>query len=265
MTAAALPDALRDFTDLIPDGVGQRLALFLDFDGTLAPLVERPEDAALAPAAEAPLRRLAALVPVALVSGRDVEDLRPRVPIDGLTLAGSHGYTILGPDGSLLDVGDDYAPDLDRAEAALNDRLGHEPGILVERKRAAIAVHYRNAGPGGRATVEAAVTDAIEGGDRLKPAPGKMIVEVRPTLDWDKGAAVRWLLETWQDRLKAPPFPVYIGDDRTDEDAIRTLPPEGLGIIVGGPDFTTTARARLDDTGAVARFLERLADVLRVR
>ena len=251
-----LPDALAAFETLVP--AGRPRAVFLDFDGTLAPIVDRPEDAKPAPGMGEVLARLAKRMPVALVSGRDLDDLRRRTPIEGLVHAGSHGYAIEGP-GIHYEVGAEYLPDLDRVESALKATLDEASGFQVERKRFAVAVHFRRAGPDGEGDAVRAVAAALENQPRLKATEGKMIREIRPVLDWHKGKAVRWLLDRWRADARDDPFPVFIGDDVTDEDAIRALGKDGLGIMVGDVPFETRARARLEDIDAVRAFLELLA------
>ena len=249
-----LPDALESFETLVP--TGRPLVVFLDFDGTLAPIVDRPEDARLAPGMGDVLARLVGRMPVALVSGRDLADLKGRTAIGDLVHAGSHGYAIEGS-GLHHEVGAEFLPDLDRVEAALRASLDEGGGFQVERKR--FAVHFRRAGPGGEAAAVRAVADALKDQPRLKATEGKMIREIRPVLDWHKGSAVRWLLDRWRAERRDAPFPVFIGDDVTDEDAIRALGQDGLGIMVGDVPFETQAKAKLDDVDAVRAFLERLA------
>lgn len=231
------------------------LFLGLDYDGTLTPIVERPEDALLAPEMRATLARVIARWPLALVSGRDLADLRRFVQLDGLLYAGSHGFDMALPPGSPEPPapGVSYLPNLDEAEALLRAALAPLPGTRVERKRYAIAAHYRQAGADAAPAVQFAVETARRPG--LKVTDAKMVLELRPAIDWHKGAAFRWL----QQAFAPASLPLFIGDDATDEDAFRALPPEGVGILVAEQERPTAARWRLDDVDAVRRFLERLA------
>ena len=235
---------------------GRRLALFLDYDGTLTPIVERPEDAVLSAEMRAVLRRLAQRHTVAVVSGRDLEDVRARVGIDGIHYAGSHGFDIAGPKGS-------HQHEAARAAAARLAAAAHDidrdtarlEGVQVERKRFAVAVHFRRA-PQQRDAVERAVDGALARHAGLRKTGGKMIFELRPDVDWDKGRAVLWLIE---ELGLADAIPVYIGDDVTDEDAFRALAGRGLGVAVQETPQPTAAGYTLRDPDQVRALLAGLA------
>ncbi len=98
---SSLPDALASFGQIAGVVSARRPAIFFDFDGTLSPIVDSPEAATLVPGADKALRALAALYPVAVLSGRDLDDIRERVGIPGLWYAGSHGFEMVGPDGTI--------------------------------------------------------------------------------------------------------------------------------------------------------------------
>jgi trehalose-phosphatase len=123
-----------------------RPAVFLDYDGVLAEIVTDPGAAVLTPPRREAVAALAARCPVAVVSGRDLPDVRDLVALDGLVYAGSHGFDIAGPDGLAgADVGADaYLPALAEAEGRLTRVLSAVPGLRVERKRFAVTVHTRN-------------------------------------------------------------------------------------------------------------------------
>ncbi len=249
-----LPSAL---TQVVEIARRAPLALFLDFDGTLSPIAARPEDAVLAPAMRERVARLNGLCPVAVVSGRDRVDLATRVNLPSLIFAGSHGLDIAGPPGSgiALVKGEETRPALERAEEALRIALAGRPGVLVERKRLGIAAHFRQAGslddPGA---VACAIDDVLCHEPLLERGAGKLVLELRPRVEWDKGRAVRWLLE----RLTPARTGIYLGDDLTDETAFRALRDREIGIHVGRDEVETAATLRLDDPEDVARFLESL-------
>ena len=123
---------------------GERLAVFLDYDGTLTPIVSHPEDAWLSESMRQTLRSLAARLPVAILSGRDLDDVRGRVHVDGIVYAGSHGFDIAGAGGVRRELGAAYLPVLDAAEAELREALDEIPGAQLERKHFSVAAHYRN-------------------------------------------------------------------------------------------------------------------------
>ncbi|MEE9229077.1 MAG: trehalose-phosphatase, partial [Acidobacteriota bacterium] len=146
------------------------------------------------------------------------------------------------------------------AEAELRERLGAIGGAQVERKRFSIAVHYRNVRREDVETV-ARITEQVRSRHPgLRQRGGKMIHELQPRIEWDKGRAVLWLLETLG--LDGPDvLPFYVGDDLTDEDAFRALASHGIGILVEPPARPTHARFALRDTKEVEEFLRHLPDL----
>ncbi len=246
-----------DAASILRDAAGRGLALFLDYDGTLTPIVERPEDAVLAPETRLVLRALAQRHPVAIVSGRDLADVRARVGLDGLYYAGSHGFDIAGPRGSHAhEAAREAAPLIAAAGDAIERDTARLAGVQVERKRFAVAVHFRRACDADLGAVESAVDRALAQHPGLRKTGGKKIFELRPDVDWDKGRAMLWLLEKLG---LADALPVYIGDDDTDEDAFRALGSRGIGIAVLDAPRATAARHALPDPGAVREFLRQLA------
>ncbi|MCW5980250.1 MAG: trehalose-phosphatase [Bryobacteraceae bacterium] len=237
-----------------------RLAVFLDYDGTLTPIVARPELATLDDDARRVLGDLAGKTTVAVISGRDLRDVRSLVGIDGLFYAGSHGFEIEGPGEWRLDFKDAEAflPDLDAAEADVRGRVAGIPGTLVERKKFSLAIHYRLVEPSKVQALEVAVGETAAGFPRLRRAAGKKVYELQPALDWDKGKAVLWLLSAL-DLHPPETLPLFIGDDLTDEDAFRALKGTGAGVIVRDVPRPTAADYALDGPREVVEFLKALA------
>jgi trehalose-phosphatase len=252
-----LPGALEHLRELEGRVAGRRPAVFLDYDGTLTAIVPDPARARLPDRTRVAIRRLAAVAPVAIVSGRDLEDVRRLVALEGLWYAGSHGFEILGPDGSRHERAPGTLPVLDKVEAALGEAIGSVSGARVERKRFAIAVHVRNVVEAQVPAVDAAVAAVAAVHPDLRRTGGKKVFELRPNLDWDKGRAVGWLLEELG--LERPDIvPIYVGDDETDEDAFRALAGKGIGIVVRGEgDHRPTAAAlALESPDDVPRLLD---------
>lgn len=257
---ADLPSALADLDRVLAPLRERPPAVFLDFDGTLSPIVDRPEDAQLLPGMRDVLRDLARVATVAVVSGRDAADVRSRVGLPGIACAGSHGFEVLGPgDRSHVHEGAErYLPALDEAESELKEALAGIDGCQVERKRFAVAIHFRRVAADRVEKVESVVADVAGRHDDLRRTGGKKVHELRPDLDWDKGSAVRWLLRELVAEESA--VPVYLGDDVTDEDAFVALGADGIAIAVGRERRPTRAAWSLADPREVARFLEALTD-----
>ncbi|MEJ2516139.1 MAG: trehalose-phosphatase [Gammaproteobacteria bacterium] len=240
---------------------GRQLVVLLDYDGTLSPIAPRPEDAALPAETRRVLGDLGERYRTAIISGRSLADLRDLIGIEPLIYVGNHGLEIQGPPGSGIhrNLAEDFVADVAAAAGELKTSLADIDGSLVEDKRYSLSVHYRLVAPEDVAAVESAVDAAVARHPRLEKRHGKKVFELRPALEWDKGKAVRWLLEL-VDGADAGMLPVYLGDDVTDEDAFRELTDDGVGVLVSEEARETAATHRLRDTGEVRRFLARLAE-----
>jgi trehalose 6-phosphate phosphatase len=257
-----LPFALDSRDEIMAEARGRRFALFLDYDGTLTPIVETPDRALLSPETRRLIAELALTWPVAVVSGRDLPDIRRLVGIDSIIYAGSHGFEISGPGGLQVEYGaaGAYLLDLDDAEGALRAELQGVRGCLVERKRFSIAVHYRLVAEEEVARVEKAVNDSAASHPGLRKTHGKKIFELQPALEWNKGEAVLFLLrELRLDGEDVLPF--FIGDDVTDEDAFRALRERGVSIVVREQPGPTEARYVLRNPDEVRTFLTMMLEV----
>jgi trehalose-phosphatase len=263
---AALPPAL-ERRDEIAERIGDDLpVVFLDYDGTLVPITENPRDALLSEVTRHAIERLKDLCPVAIVSGRDLSDVRDLVGVPGIYYAGSHGFDVVEPDGTRHVRGREYLPALQRGADELERRLEGIRGAWVERKGFAVAIHYRQlSDPALESSIEH-VVDAVEAQEPdLRKTGGKKIFELRPTLDWDKGAAILSILELLDSDSPAL-LPMYIGDDETDEDGFVALRGRGISIVVEGEDQrNSSAEYALGSPREVPRFLDLIADVVSGR
>ncbi|MEK9503721.1 trehalose-phosphatase [Gaopeijia maritima] len=256
-----LPNALAGL-DAIVDDVLPCAAVFLDFDGTLSPIVENPDRAAALPGIAVLLERLARRLPVAVVSGRGLADLAPRVAVEGVAHAGSHGFEIRTRDGREVRPFPEAAAPLEGAIPALRRVAAAAPGSRLEDKRFALALHLRGVPP-ALEKAAAARTRAIAEARGLRFSHGRRVVELRPPDAWDKGRAVEWFLDRWASGGSRPRA-LYIGDDVTDEDAFRALSSgAGTGIVVRPrPPRDTAARWALEGPTEVRTLLLRLVDAV---
>lgn len=242
------------------------MALFSDFDGTLAPIVPRPHHARLPETARRSLRQLSRRpgVTVGLVSGRAIGDLRPLVGLRGVCYIGSHGEEWMGTDGRLHRRRDiRVLRRIQQMRRELRRKLSRLPGIYVEWKPVSVAVHYRAATPEAarkaRREVERDLRNQARGFRLLK---GKKMREILPPGKTSKGQAVFAVLARLTRRRKLRPLLLYLGDDVTDETVFQRLRPRDIGIHVGGR-ARTRARYHLDSPAEVVRFLSRLAEAMK--
>lgn len=235
---SALPHALTHLDDLKGRWAGRRPALFLDYDGTLTPIVDRPEDARISSSMRETVADLAERAPVCVVSGRDRPMVQELMGLNNLIVAGSHGFDIWSPEGGTIEreEGADFGALLAEVTDQLRRELAEIDGALIEPKKASVAVHYRLAAPQDQTQIAGLVQGILAAHpEQLKVTPGKMVYEIQPKLDWDKGKAVIYLLEALHldgDDV----LPLYLGDDITDEDAFRALKDRGIGVFVGQLD-----------------------------
>jgi len=258
-----LPSALDHFNKVTCQLRHKRPAVFLDYDGTLTPIINHPEDATISEEMRQTVMDLAQHSTVAIISGRDRQDVEQLAGIEDIYYAGSHGFDISGPKGKKFEFqqGNDFLPALDRAEQALYERLDQIEGLQLERKKFAIAVHFRRVAEEQHTEVETAVDEVLANSETLRKTGGKMIFELRPDIDWDKGKALSWLLQKLE-LNRNNILPMYIGDDLTDEDALREIEDRGIGILVRDEKRDTHAKYILEDTCEVRLFLQKLCHYL---
>jgi alpha,alpha-trehalase len=253
----ARPSALDEWDELSKAWKGKRIAVFLDYDGTLTPIVATPDLAKISEAMRDVLRDVADSCPTIIVSGRGREDVAALVGLDNLYFAGSHGFDIAGPKGTAVrnEIGTEYLPILEESLQVFNERVAGIEGALIEDKKFSIAVHYRLVDEAMVAEMEEVVDEVVAKHPQLKKAHGKKVFEVRPKLEWNKGEAVLWLLKTLE--LDGPDvLPLFIGDDVTDEDAFAALKDRGLGILVSETPRETHAHLSLENPNQVGEFLK---------
>ncbi len=196
-----------------------RVGLFSDFDGTLTPIVDDPAEAALSPSSQELLRHLAiGLDLVALVSGRSVQDLRQMAGVEGIIYIGNHGLERWVRGGAeTLEEAVPFGPSIQQVIEAVHGLS--LPGLHLEDKAETLSIHYRGVGNPPRARV--AILDLVSDKARslgLRVTEGKMVIEVRPPLEMNKGLALESLVSEYS--LTGG---LMLGDDLTDVDAFRAV------------------------------------------
>ncbi|KAF8772615.1 hypothetical protein HU200_005577 [Digitaria exilis] len=289
------PSALGCFEKVAAAAKGKRVIMFVDYDGTLSPIVTDPDMAFMTAEMRAALRDVAKQFPTAIVTGRCVEKVRSFVGLTELYYAGSHGMDIKGPSSKLshveLTVSHARVTCMHgQAFRALEEMTRATPGARVENNKFCLSSWTPLA-----EQVKAVLRDFPE----LKLTEGRKVLEIRPSIMWDKGKAVEFLLKSlgkchssgaskkkhklvsiadgfvhWLFPLcflgfddRSDVLPVYIGDDRTDEDAFKVLKKrgQGLGILVSKCPKETDASYSLQDPTEVMEFLVRLVEWKRLR
>jgi trehalose 6-phosphate synthase/phosphatase len=250
-----------DYTDEVQARLGSReVFLFLDFDGTLAPIADSPDRAELPAPLRSALERLQHTVHLAIVSGRALDDLRSRVGIEGLDYVGNHGAEVRIDDTVIYAGGVDKTRRvlqafLDRLRAGFS-RLG---GVLVEDKGITASVHFRQVDPAHEGDVLRIFWNIASDYEKeFRITTGKKVLEIRPLSAMNKGEAVARIME-----LKGRGMlPLYVGDDTTDEDAFRAIRGSGISISVG-PNAESDYYLR--DQEEVTTFLEWIAQIMSQR
>jgi len=255
-----------DFERFGHEVFGRSISLFLDFDGTLSPIAETPARAELPPESREILSRVSMLYPTAIITGRALADIREKVGIYyGITFAANHGMEIRSdpsrvvPDGFEMDydIGDEKRAALRGAALLLSDIEARYDGLVMEDKGMTLSLHYRLLPEGLREGFKKELDSmllAFKGRELLRVSGGKLVIELRPRVEWNKGRAVEWIFAR---KPFSGTYPVYIGDDETDRDGFKAVRELGASVYVGGPDGEALYHM---EQGSVAAFLRWLAE-----
>ncbi|KAK4411658.1 putative trehalose-phosphate phosphatase H [Sesamum angolense] len=234
------PSALDMFEQITNASKGKQIVMFLDYDGTLSPIVDDPDRAFMSDSMRATVRKVARYFPTAIVSGRCRDKVYSFVRLAELYYAGSHGMDIKGPskgskykkgaEAVLFQPASEYLPMIDEVYKALLEVTKDTPGAKVENNKFCLSVHFRCVDEKKWTELAKQVGSVLEGYPNLRLTQGRKVLEIRPTIKWDKGKALEFLLESLGYANCTDVFPVYIGDDRTDEDAFKVLRERGQGL-----------------------------------
>ncbi|KAL6896723.1 hypothetical protein ACP4OV_007295 [Aristida adscensionis] len=245
------PSALNAFDNIMSYGKGKQIALFLDYDGTLSPIVDDPDNAVMSDQMREVVRKAALHLPTAIISGRSCDKVFDFVKLTELYYAGSHGMDIMGPVGKsdyrsstnssnrqdevkIFQAASEFLPMIDEVLRLLVEKIRGINGAKVENNKFCVSVHYRNVIDKDWPLVAQRTNEVLKAYPRLRLSHGRKVLEVRPVIDWDKGKAVEFLLDSLGLANSDNVLPIYIGDDRTDEDAFKVLQEDkrGFGILV---------------------------------
>ena len=245
------------------------ILLLSDYDGTLTPIVGRPDEAILSPQVREKLSALAnkPTFSVGIISGRSLSEVKALVEIEGIYYAGNHGLEMEGPGLRFINTAAKAAQnELKDIARQLSDKLGNIKGVILEDKGLSLSVHYRLVKDDEENIVaeifQQIVSPLLREG-KIRVTSGKKVWEVRPPIEWHKGKAV----ETITQELKAildckQLLTIYLGDDTTDEDVFMTIHrPEGWSIFVGKENPSSNAEYFLNSTSEVTTFLSRLLEL----
>ncbi|XP_015694943.2 probable trehalose-phosphate phosphatase 3 isoform X1 [Oryza brachyantha] len=276
------PSALAMFESIAAAAKGKEIVVFLDYDGTLSPIVADPDRAVMTDDMREAVRAVSKHFPTAIVSGRCIDKVFDFVKLEELYYAGSHGMDIRGPTAAASEYhhsmnanqqgggGEDavvtcqpaaeFLPVIDEVYQVLKGRMASIAGALVENNKFCLSVHYRCVDEAEWGALDAEVRAVMEGYPDLRLTKGRKVLEIRPVIDWDKGSALQFLLKSLGYKGRNDVFPIYIGDDRTDEDAFKVLRNmgQGIGILVTKFPKETTASYTLREPSEVKEFLRKL-------
>ncbi|MFC2047892.1 trehalose-phosphatase [Chloroflexota bacterium] len=246
--------------------VASHLLLLSDYDGTLTPIVSRPEEAVLAPEVREKLHALnkKPAFSVGIISGRSLPEVKSLVGIEGIYYAGNHGLEIEGPGLKFVQPAAKAAqPKIRNLLRQLSAELANIEGVIIEDKGLSLSVHYRLVRKNEEeivAHIFHQITSPWLRDSKIKVSSGKKVLEVRPPIDWHKGKAVETIMKETKTILGGEGnLVIYLGDDTTDEDAFRIIHrPLGWSIFVGEDNPSSNADYFLNSTSEVMTFLSRL-------
>ncbi|KAJ1291964.1 hypothetical protein BS78_02G356800 [Paspalum vaginatum] len=263
------PSALARFEAALGAAKGMKIVVFLDYDGTLSPIVEDPDRGFMSEEMRDAVRCVAEHFPTAIVSGRCRDKVFDFVKLTELYYAGSHGMDIEGPANHVqanaeaavrYQAGSELLPVIEEVYHTLTAKMAPIAGAMVENNKYCLSVHFRCVREEEWESMNE-VRSVLKEYPDLKLTHGRKVLEIRPSIKWDKGKALEFLLSSLGYAGRDDVFPIYIGDDRTDEDAFKVLRGmgQGIGILVSNFPKETAASYSLRHPAEVIEFLDKLA------
>ena len=243
----------------------KKIILFLDYDGTLTPIVQNPSQAFLSQENKELIERLVgnSLYQVVIISGRRLRDLKAMVGIEGPVYVGNHGWEIEGSSMNFKSLVSLQASSMmEKVKYELITQLSEIQGAFVEDKGVTLSVHYRMVMPEKEFLVKRIfehISQPYRRNNEIKVMSGRKVFELKPPVEWDKGKAALWLLRK-QEVLKGQGnvLAVYIGDVEADQDAFDALENKGITVMVGLP--SSRAQYYLEGPGNVTEFLRLITE-----
>uniref|UniRef100_A0A0E0KTN7 Trehalose 6-phosphate phosphatase n=1 Tax=Oryza punctata TaxID=4537 RepID=A0A0E0KTN7_ORYPU len=263
--AEICPSALCFFDQIVASAPDKKVVLFLDYDGTLSPIVNDPEKAFISPEMRATVKSVAKHFPTAIVSGRSRDKVFDFVKLTEIYYAGSHGMDILvssaDSDSTIektketkpFQPANEFLTMITEVSKSLIEVTKAIKGATVENNKFCVSVHYRTVDKKSWKLVAQVVNNVLKDFPSLKVTTGRKVLEVRPMINWDKGKAIEFLLRSLGLDDSENVHPIYIGDDKTDEDAFKVLRERknGCGILVSHVPKKTEAFFMLRDQSEV--------------
>jgi len=251
-----------------------QILLFLDYDGTLTPLVTRPEMAVLSSQTRKILKKISrhSLFKLAVISGRGLTEIKTLLGLENIAYAGNHGLEIECPPCYCLaqspekttfthPIAKEFQPGLERLEQRLRKRLAGIDGVFIQNKGLTLSIHYRLARQTDLRRIKKLSLESIryrQARDKLRVTEGKKVLEVRPSVEWNKGKAIEWLMGIYR---TPGSLPIFAGDDVTDEDGFEVLHKiGGISIFVGEDKASSAADYYLDSPEQLCHWLGKLLE-----
>ncbi|KAM3704492.1 hypothetical protein ACJW31_03G008200 [Castanea mollissima] len=246
------------------------MVVFLDYDGTLSPIVNDPDRAFMSNAMRSAVRKVGKHFPTAIVSGRSRDKVFQFVRINNIYYAGSHGMDISTPSVSLYygnhkhqtrtidEKGNEmvnfcpaqkFLPRIQTIKVMLQEITRGIKGAMVEDNKFCLSVHFRCVNEDNVGVLKEKVKSAMKCYKDFRISEGKEVMEIRPNINWDKGLALQYILDNLGFENSSKVLPIYIGDDKTDEDAFKMIKSIGRGfpIVVSSTPKETEALYSLRD------------------